>query len=1001
MNNLFEIGRNIYKAIREKKWLSIEYSNAQGTITKYWIAIFSIDPIRMKLKVKGLHLALYTVTELNINVTSILSASVVDGSYYDIDDRIIVDIEDNPVKYASLFSNITNMSTLDYLSECNKMDSIPYTCDYELIKHFDGEWRGEYRLSEQQYGHIISSFQYDIKNANKTKAIKQIALNILSINTPKGLYVLAYKKLKLDVIKKCLVQDDEITICSEYTIGGIKQSIRKYIDADDFKLLDNFEKNLEIIKDKITEEDRYPDRVDDMPYIIGVARDIIVDLVSEYNAIHEMKEKNNETEPIKAFWGKLDRVATRRKNYPIVLINKQVNLDQLLAIHNAMKYPITYIQGPPGTGKTSTIVNTILSAFFNDKTVLFSAYNNHPIDGVCEKLMKMEYKGEKIPFPILRLGNDSKVLEALKYMLNLYEYVKNVVSFEKPIDDYKLEKKKDSAQLTYLLGQYDEMREYKERKDVIEQLLKNNKHITFQVRLQAEQLKDIEYKLKTIGDITTEDALKKLNYDEEKLKWYLYYSSINYIKRILEPKYEELQEILYEDDDTKKVALFNKYISDNSNLKKIQRIFPIIATTSISAHKIGHPDVLFDLTIMDEASQGNIALSLIPIIRGRNLMMVGDPQQLKPVILLSDVNNSYLMKKYNVAPIYNYKTNSIYKTLLAADAVSNEILLSHHYRCDEHIINFNNKKYYNNKLKIKTHSKNEQPLIFKEIENNKSAEKNTSPSEVKEIVRFALLNKDKELAVITPFVNQKNMINEAIKKENLTNVTCGTVHAFQGDEKDVVLFSLALTDTTLKSTYDWLKNNKELINVATSRARNQLVMVGSSKEIERLNAGNGDDDLYELVNYVKNNGITEITPRENSSRALGIKPYSTATESAFFQTLNHALDNVLNTSGKCVVRKEVAISHVFENEPYINDLFFTGRFDFVVYEKRGREEFPILAIELDGQEHAEDEKVKARDLKKEQICKAHNFELIRVKNTYARRYYYIKEILSNYFSGVY
>ena len=70
-----------------------------------------------------------------------------------------------------------------------------------------------------------------------------------------------------------------------------------------------------------------------------------------------------------------------RKVFPIALLNKQINLDQLLAIHNAMKYPLAYIQGPPGTGKTNTIVNTLVTAFFNEQTVLFTSYNNHPIDG--------------------------------------------------------------------------------------------------------------------------------------------------------------------------------------------------------------------------------------------------------------------------------------------------------------------------------------------------------------------------------------------------------------------------------------------------------------------------------------------------------------------------------------------------------------------------------------------------------------------------------------------
>lgn len=82
-------------------------------------------------------------------------------------------------------------------------------------------------------------------------------------------------------------------------------------------------------------------------------------------------------------------------------------------------------------------------------------------------------------------------------------------------------------------------------------------------------------------------------------------------------------------------------------------------------------------------------------------------------------------------------------------------------------------------------------------------------------------------------------------------------------------------------------------------------------------------------------------------------------------------------------------------------LFYNGRFDFVIYEKDfGGREMPILAVELDGKEHQEDELVKARDEQKKKICKSHGFELIRVENSYARRYCYIKEILEEYFGAV-
>jgi len=211
-----------------------------------------------------------------------------------------------------------------------------------------------------------------------------------------------------------------------------------------------------------------------------------------------------------------------------------------------------------------------------------------------------------------------------------------------------------------------------------------------------------------------------------------------------------------------------------------------------------------------------------------------------------------------------------------------------------------------------------------------------------------------------------------------------------------------LTGTTGMGAYDWLKNNKNLINVATSRAREQLVILGDEKNLNRLHnvsAHEGDDDLFELYEYVKSGGKRTVTERFSRSRALGVKPYSTQTEQAFLTTLGHALSNIPPGADKRVLRKEVPISHVFEDNPSYADLFYTGRFDFVVYEKTAaKREYPVLAIELDGMEHSNNEAVKKRDQKKADICRSHGFELVRVENSYARRYHYIKDILTMYFS---
>ncbi|MBR1700858.1 MAG: DUF2726 domain-containing protein [Lachnospiraceae bacterium] len=1012
------ICRDIFKAIHEGKWLKIEYKNKEDKITKYWIGIRDLDVRKRSLKVDGLHLGQYTVGQYDcIYIDSILSAQIVEGTYCPVNQKLVQDIAINPLKYKVLFDNVANLKILNYLEMCNRMDTTPYYSDFELVRYLDRDsFTGkEYQLSEEQFREIVANFQKKLekstgKNANKTGklVIQQLGMNVMSIHTNKGLYVLAYRRLDLDIHKKVLRPDEDITVCTEYTLDGTKESVRRFLDADEYELLEDFKNNQEKIKDCITAHQRQVIGVDDMPYIIGIGMDIALDLHAEYKAVIDMYQNGEATVPIKAFFGDLLERPRRNKTWPIALLNQNINLDQLLAINNAMKYPVAYIQGPPGTGKTNTIINTIVTAFFNERTVLFSSYNNHPINGVFEKLTALEYQGKRIPFPVLRLGNVEKIKEATIYIKELYEQVKEVKVFEGTLDKRKDDRIQRAKQLSELLKRYEEVLDLKERRDTLGRMMEYQQRyakseeqsanlLPFQVDLQGRQMAQVKTKISEAGRISEEEALKLLDTNEREFYQYLYYTSARYIQKLGTARYADLVKIVNEPDEDKRIAAFQEYLSKEENVKKLQRIFPVMITTCISAHKLGEPKPMFDMVIIDEASQCNTAVALVPVIRGENLMLVGDPQQLNPVILLDELTNRQLRRKYQVTDEYDYRKNSIYKTFLACDSVSDEVLLHNHYRCNKKIIEFNNQKYYNSQLHIFSNSNEKQPLVYVDVHNEAGDVKNTAPAEVAEIVQYARMNKDKEIGVITPFVNQKKLIEEALKREKLEHVVCGTVHAFQGDEKDVVLFSTAITDRTQKGTYEWLKNNKELINVATSRAKDKLVILSDKRNLDRLHEGQ-NDDLYELVQYVRTNGVSEVTRKHASSRALGVKPFSTAMEEAFLENLNHALENIWLSQSRYAVQKEVAISQVFQNNTSYDDLFYTGRFDFVVYERQGRQQIPILAIELDGKEHYEDEVVKARDRKKNHICEEHNLQLIRVENAYARRYNHIKEILVDYFT---
>ena len=942
-------------------------------------------------------------------VDKILATQIMDGTFYHTNKTLLEDIDVYPEKYSFIFSNIVNLKTLNYLADCNKLADLPkINNEYTLIKKLDATkiQNHRYNLDDEQFKLIVNSFKKtaSIKKEKNINSIIQLALNVLSVHTPKGLYVLAYREVMFDVAKRSLLSGNKIKICTEFCVDGTtKQSIQNFIQSDEMEYLENIDQIPEFVKDLITENihgnKNYS--VDDCPYFICLQRNTNINLEKEYEAIIDMYANDNVTIPIQAFFGELHSVKANSETLPIALIDRNVNLDQLLAIHNAINYPVAYIQGPPGTGKTTTIINTIITAFFNNKTVLFSSYNNHPIDGVIEKLTNLKYRGYTIPFPILRIASNDKIPETIKYIKNLLITTQNLSVFTDALNQNKQSQIERTRQLTELLQKHEEQLDLKERRDLIEAMLSKNENMNLRLNLEGQQKNAITKRLKEIGNITDEEALALLYFDHDKLMQFINFTSVKYLKQLYEPEYKDFIEILKLQDEKEQITRFNKYVSVSENIIKLQKVFPVFCATCISTQKIGEPKLYFDMTIMDEASQCNTAVSLVPIIRGKSLMLVGDPQQLNPVITLDPNINLELKAKYNVNDSYDYIKNSIYKAFLANDSVSQETLLHNHYRCAKEIIEFNNKKYYNNQLNVKSRVMYDKPLMFCEVAENYSSDKNTAPEEVETIIKYVKNNPGKKIGIITPFKNQKDLIEHRLKEEHLEQeINCGTVHAFQGDEKDEILFSLALTDHTHEKTYDWLKNNRELLNVAVSRAKEKLILISSNKELKRLHKKDEQDDLFELANYVQTNGEYKVTSRENSSRALGIKPYSSETEDAFLTTLNQALSVLIEDDSQYSVKREVQTSHLFEKLPSDCSFFFRASIDFVIYKKGFRnKEFPVLAIELDGPEHHDDPKVIERDEKKKQICKDHGFTLIHVDNTYARRYNFLKDILTEFFGG--
>jgi hypothetical protein len=121
-------------------------------------------------------------------------------------------------------------------------------------------------------------------------------------------------------------------------------------------------------------------------------------------------------------------------------------------------------------------------------------------------------------------------------------------------------------------------------------------------------------------------------------------------------------------------------------------------------------------------------------------------------------------------------------------------------------------------------------------------------------------------------------------------------------------------------------------------------------------------------------------------------------EEDFLRNLNHIFTTAGFDTYNCRVDREVPPAAIFKSKLPGDDLsFFTKRFDFVIFQRRGIHERAILAIELDGPEH-ELEENKKRDKVKDDMAARHKLVLHRVPNLYARQYINIRDnILAEFF----
>jgi hypothetical protein len=360
-------------------------------------------------------------------------------------------------------------------------------------------------------------------------------------------------------------------------------------------------------------------------------------------------------------------------------------------------------------------------------------------------------------------------------------------------------------------------------------------------------------------------------------------------------------------------------------LARIKRDFPLFlmhvplwATANLSVGRnLPLAPGMFDLLIVDEASQCDIS-SVIPLLyRARRAMIVGDPMQLTFVSKLKVDTDYKLRLRHNLDGTdferYSQRTQSCYALAASSAKLQNahRIMLREHYRCDFDIARYFNSTFYGERLLILTErSRLSLPrgatpgIVWTDVEADaKAASGGGSISEnqisaiVNELRRLKESGYTGTVGVVTPFRAQANRLRDRAESLGLSekwDFRVDTADGFQGGERDVILFSLVGGSDMPRGAMWFYENDRNRFNVASSRARSVLHVFGDKAWVrswstgkatrrhilDLLRAAEREDDGFDPQGYV------DEDPRPKSPRILGdaerVDPFF---EMPFAQTL--------------------------------------------------------------------------------------------------------------------
>ena len=563
-----------------------------------------------------------------------------------------------------------------------------------------------------------------------------------------------------------------------------------------------------------------------------------------------------------------------------------LNKEQLRAVRSACEAPLTVVTGPPGTGKSQAIVSMAASVLADGGSVLVASKNHQALDAVEDRLGSL---ASDVPFVIRTLNpneeTDTGFKDALKLLIDNENVTRNA-----SIDNFALDQlRSDAIARREVVNVIDKITDLEcEISDILEriQVREDRGRPDSQGFEDVEPKRSFLRRfLAWLGSIfgkrhaktapATDRASSPLGMNLKELQSALadrrserdalgtpddpiaLGDKIRAATEKLLPGILSARTHLPEDKRREIAELYDDWTFDGgrghppTDLSRVLISHRPLWLASIlgTPRRIPLDDGLFDLVIFDEASQCDIATAVPLLARAKRAVVVGDDRQLSFIPQLGQAQDRNLMQAQGL-PVakmgrFAQSRQSLFDFASRVSLAENRITLKHQYRSAGPIVDYISENFYGNQLQTSYDPRRLQVpdgvrpgLAWEHVPAPAVPQMgNVNPSEVSAIVQHLkkLIVEDNysgSIGVITPFRAQVAAIESAVDavldepKRIACELKVGTVDGFQGQERDLIMFSPCVGPRSPQSGLTFFQRDTRRLNVAISRARAVAMIFG-------------------------------------------------------------------------------------------------------------------------------------------------------------------------------